>query len=169
MTLWVLTLQIGAYLSGNHHVAQECTPIESDIVPLTEPFTEENDSDKVNDYRLTEVNDYEDSTSNLDDWVEDEMSIPEIEIDDNLYMEAPYQDEDCELPHNLTINDDGPSLYPNSKLTTVQAVSILTSWFSAFPGTSKRSFSRLLKILFFQKEIHFQHPMLRQLVCSNHI
>ena len=126
----------------------------SEIVPLTKPFTEVGDSDhEVNNYRSTSnIDDNEHSTPNINEWVEleDEMSdcIPEMDsIDDNLFMEAPYQDDDHELPHNLTINDEGPNLYPNSQLTTVQAVSILTSWFSAFPGTSKRSFSRLLKIL----------------------
>ena len=54
----MLTLQIGAYLSGNHYGSQECTPIVSEIVALTKPFTEVGDSDEVNNYR---------STSNIDD------------------------------------------------------------------------------------------------------
>ena len=48
-----------------------------------------------------------------------------------------------------SIDDDAPFLYPTSTITGLHAVSILISWFSAFPGMSKRSFSRLLLILHF--------------------
>ena len=94
----ILTLQIGAYLSGNHE-SQECTPIVSEVVPLTKPFTEVGDSDKVNNYGSTSnIDDNEHSTPNINEWVEfeDEMSdsIPEMDsIDDNLFMKAPYQDD----------------------------------------------------------------------------
>ena len=50
---------------------------------------------------------------------------------------------------SFTFNDNEPLLYSaaGSTLTSIQAVTILMSWFSSFPGISKRSFNRLLQIL----------------------
>ena len=44
------------------------------------------------------------------------------------------------------IEDDTPELYPGA-ITTFQAVTTLLSWFAAFPGMSKASFSQLLRVL----------------------
>lgn len=71
----------------------------------------------------------------------DSFTVEDIDIGATLFTDD-YHDHP-----SFTINDDAPSLYPNSALTSIQAVTILISWFSAFPGISKRSFSRLLKIL----------------------
>ncbi len=43
--------------------------------------------------------------------------------------------------------DSSERLFPGSPLSVVQAVAILASWFTSFPGMSKVSFSRLLFLL----------------------
>lgn len=61
--------------------------------------------------------------------------------------------EDFTIPQpvfNLTPNlsaDAGPNLYTGSRLTAQQSLSILFSWFSAYPGISKASFGHLLHVL----------------------
>jgi hypothetical protein len=73
----------------------------------------------------------------------DDITIPDIEIGANLFTN------DCSDHPSSSINDDAPFLYPTSTITNIQAVSVLISWFGAFPGMSKRSFSCLLQILHF--------------------
>lgn len=43
--------------------------------------------------------------------------------------------------------DENEKLYPESTLSIIQAITLLFSWFSAFPGMSKESFSQLLLLL----------------------
>ena len=65
------------------------------------------------------------------------MELPDIDVDDPFNVEF--------IP--VLTDADGEKLYSNSSLSTLQAVSLLFAWFSAFPGISKESFGRLLLIL----------------------
>lgn len=56
----------------------------------------------------------------------------------------PY-DEPTSSEHDIV--DSTTVLYPDGVITVLQAVSTLLSWFAAFPGMSKASFSRLLAVL----------------------
>ena len=50
--------------------------------------------------------------------------------------------------YSLNIGKDNDAkLLPGTSLPSIQAVTMLVSWFSSFPGMSKESFSNLLNIL----------------------
>ena len=104
-----------------------------------------------------------------------DVTLPQIDIDLTVKAErnpfspsrtAISDDDDFNIPSpliqdiNMSDDDGGafsfspdfnadshPKLYPNASITTLQAVCMLVSWFTSFPGMSKSSFSRLLRIL----------------------
>lgn len=71
------------------------------------------------------------------------------EVDDDI-LPSPQID-DIVIPEEEYISfpkaDTSASLFVGASVTTFQAISILMSWFSSFPGISKSAFSRLLFIL----------------------
>lgn len=70
------------------------------------------------------------------------VEVPDIHVDDPFVLE----DNHVEFIPELNDGDSG-MLYSDSSISMTQALSLLFSWFSAFPGLSKESFSRLLLIL----------------------
>ena len=48
---------------------------------------------------------------------------------------------------NIFAEDYSAPLYPGATITTFQATTMLTSWFSLYPGISKSAFNRLLHVL----------------------
>ena len=45
------------------------------------------------------------------------------------------------------MDDNGPKVYLDAGVSTIQAISMLLSWFAVFPWISKASFTRLLMLL----------------------
>ena len=73
-------------------------------------------------------------------------SSASISIDDIDIPDLPY-DTDEATTSAAIMDDNSPQIYANAGITTIQAVSMLLSWFAAFPGVSKASFTRLLTLL----------------------
>ena len=48
---------------------------------------------------------------------------------------------------STVVDDKSPKIYSDAGVSTIQAISMLLSWFAAFPGISKASFTRLLILL----------------------
>lgn len=71
----------------------------------------------------------------MPDIVIDELQLPEFK-DGNVFYTFNYGSPDA------TSN----KIYPGALLCSIQAVAMLVSWFSSFPGMSKESFSALLNI-----------------------
>lgn len=69
------------------------------------------------------------------------LNVSDIVVDD------PFDFEDNLGNSASQFMDDTDSLYPGSSLSVMNALSLLFSWFSAFPGMSKESFNQLLLIL----------------------
>lgn len=74
----------------------------------------------------------------MDDSISD-ISIPPISISGVDFSESTYS--------HVFGDDSSDPLYPGAKVTTFQATTILTSWFSLYPGITKSAFNRLLQIL----------------------
>lgn len=70
------------------------------------------------------------------------MEIPDIIIGDQF---EELTGEECYMP-NLDVEGDD-KLYSGSSLSSIQAVSLLMSWFSSFPGISKQALNSLLNLL----------------------
>ena len=68
-------------------------------------------------------------------------SVPTVTIDDT---DIPAMDSENFWPLDIT---DGDSVYDGAWITTEQAMYMLVSWFSSFPGVSKTAFNQLLYIL----------------------
>ena len=81
----------------------------------------------------------------------DDLSIPSILIDDDIDITSIQTDsETFVLSPDLSADlDASPNLklYIGANISTLQAISMLVSWFSTFPGLSKSSFTHLLGIL----------------------
>jgi len=75
-----------------------------------------------------------------------ESDIPDIVLEDITTPEITVVPD---LAHEIQAK-----LYPGATLSLIQGVSLLLSWFSAFPGMGKTSFSHLLVILH-----HFLLPL----------
>ena len=75
-----------------------------------------------------------------------DMDIPAINIDDELELDQLFG-EPHYIPTSDMEEDLDAKLYHGSSLSPLQAVSLLLSWFSSFPGISKRALSRLLNLL----------------------
>ena len=73
----------------------------------------------------------------------DDIEMPDIEIDDFV---LPCSEQQF-IPDLYVTLEDGSKVYEGSSLSTLQAVSMLMSWFSSFPGLSKQSLSSLLYML----------------------
>ena len=73
-----------------------------------------------------------------------QFDIPSPEIDDIILSDNEGHTQSF-VP-NFSADSDS-KLYHNASVTTLQAVCMLLSWFTSFPGISKSSFSRLLNIL----------------------
>ena len=43
---------------------------------------------------------------------------------------------------STVVDDKSPKIYSDAGVSTIQAISMLLSWFAAFPGISKASFTR---------------------------
>ena len=71
------------------------------------------------------------------------FQISDVPTVSDIEFEDPFSGEEVEFMPKCS----SENLYSNSLLSVVQAVTLLMSWFSAFPGMSKESFSRLLVIL----------------------
>ena len=72
-----------------------------------------------------------------------DIEIPSISFDEMDFV-------DCDFSTNTDdhlLDDSSGPLCPGATITMFQATSILTSWFSLFPGISKSAFDRLLNIL----------------------
>ena len=105
----------------------------------------------IPDVVLTQSQD-EDSSSHSSDVTSDSsqsgsgssqtsFEIPTLNMDD---IEIP----DLFLGSTPNLNvDNGPKLYAGARVTNDQAIYMLVSWFSSYPGISKSAFSRLLYIL----------------------
>lgn len=74
----------------------------------------------------------------MDDSIND-ISIPSISIDAADFSESSYS--------HIFGDDSSDPLYPGANITTFQATTILTSWFSLYPGITKSAFNGLLRIL----------------------
>ena len=97
--------------------------------------------------QAAECNDSEggsDGAADNDDGDVIDMDIPDINIDDEL-------DQLFGEPHYIPMldmeGDMDAKLYGGSSLSPSQAVSLLLSWFSSFPGISKQALSSLLNLL----------------------
>lgn len=70
-------------------------------------------------------------------------NIPSSLIEDFTFSEDEAEDT-LRVP-DFSADDD--KLFPGAKVSTLQAVTMLVSWFSMFPGISKEAFNKLLYLL----------------------
>ena len=77
------------------------------------------------------------------DGIISDIEIPSISFDEMDFGSLEYSASDSDH----IIDDSSGPLYPSATITVFQATSILTSWFSLYPGISKSTFDRLLNIL----------------------
>ena len=71
------------------------------------------------------------------------IEIPSVSVGEMDFGDFEFSTSDSDH----IIDDSSDPLYPGAPLTVFQATSILTFWFSLYPGISKSSFDRLLNIL----------------------
>ena len=79
----------------------------------------------------------------------DDLSIPSILIDDDIDITSIRTDSETFVlsPDLSAAASLDLKLYIGANISTLQAISMLVSWFSTFPGLSKSSFTHLLGIL----------------------
>ena len=71
-----------------------------------------------------------------------------IYIPDIIFNSSSTEDNQASRANDLSTQfTDGEKLYPGAEITKLQAVSMLTSWFTLHPGISKQAFDRLLQLL----------------------
>ena len=58
-----------------------------------------------------------------------------------------YEADEVNVGSYRVMDDNSPKVYSGAGVSTIQAISMLLSWFAAFPGISKASFTRLLILL----------------------
>lgn len=77
------------------------------------------------------------------------INVPDIEVGDISDVSGILEDEsNCEARKwDCFTESFGEKLYPGASITKMQAIAILTNWFSLHPGISKSAFNRLLNIL----------------------
>ena len=80
------------------------------------------------------------------------MTIPEIEIEE-MDFSLPISDQE-QMAEPLDVSalygkilSEEEKLFPAARVTKMQAITILMSWFSVHPGVSKEAFSKLLHVL----------------------
>ena len=58
-----------------------------------------------------------------------------------------YEADEVNVGSHGVMDDNSPKIYSDAGVSTIQAISMLLSWFTAFPGISKASYTRLLILL----------------------
>ena len=74
----------------------------------------------------------------------DDAFIQPILIEDNVFPEDDSTNSESFIPE---FDKDTEMLFTGAKLSSLEATTLLVSWFSMFPSMSKEAFSRLLYLL----------------------
>ena len=87
----------------------------------------------------------------LPQYIPDELSIPSILIDSDIDITSIQTNSETFVlsPDLSAAAASDVKLYLGANLCTLQAISMLMSWFSTFPGLGKSSFTHLFGILQF--------------------
>lgn len=90
----------------------------------------------------------------------DDAFIQPILIEDNVFPENDSTNSESFIPE---FDKDTEILFTGAKLSSLEATTLLVSWFSIFPSMSK-AFSRLLYFipLYFLTRIHYQAVTIMQ-------
>lgn len=110
-------------------------------VPVPDPFTY--DEQVSNSSQCSSEDGSEDVSKTCQGSMDESSSMS-----DSISIDEPFLDTDFDLLDSYDGEcGDSENLYPSSNITVTKSLALLFSWFCSSPGTSKESFSRLLKVL----------------------
>ena len=120
-------------------------PLISENITISSPYYDEADQYRE-DWRL-QNNTYEDGicANHVDNMYKHESSPSTMNIADDIMFPDDDGQKYCSYVPNF--KDNVERLFSDAQLSTIQAVTMLFTWFSTFPGISKEAFNKLLSLL----------------------
>ncbi len=121
-------------------------PLISDTITISSPYDEadqyKEDGHLQNNTTICEDGVCEKRVNNTYKYV---SSPSTIDIADDIRFPDDDGQKYCSYVPDFKDNDD--RLFSDAQLSTIQAVTMMFTWFSTFPGISKEAFNKLLSLL----------------------